>query len=94
MQMTWLLEALKDNRLSLSQYVTLRLLSLGNYSVRDINNHLAHSEAATCEMVQMLDARGLVRKVRLKSDERKIMVRLTDAGRELMRKINQSIGDE
>lgn len=92
--MTWFLEALKDFRLSLPQYVTLRLLSFGNYSVRDLNNHLAHSVAATSEMVQNLAARGLVRKVRLPSDERKIMVRITDEGRELMRKFNQAIGDE
>ncbi|GGO06869.1 hypothetical protein GCM10010116_13680 [Microbispora rosea subsp. aerata] len=68
--------------------VTARMLSVlrclvahGPLTVGDLGGRLRLSPAATTELLDRMESRGLVGRVRGRSDRRRVYVRITDAGR-------------
>lgn len=61
--------------------VLRHLVSYGPLTVGELAGHLRLSRAATTELVDRVEGRGLVARVRDHRDRRRVYVRITDAGR-------------
>ena len=61
----------------------------GGTRLSDLNEHLLISQPSLSRMAERLEAKGLVERRTDPSDQRAVLVSLTDAGRELQRRIGR-----
>lgn len=79
---------LSSVRLTLSQFAVLEALyHLGPLNHREIGQKLLRSSGNITMVIDNLEKRGYVRRERKEEDRRFMMVRLTDAGVELISKV-------
>jgi len=82
---TWVDRHLADARLTSSQFAVLEALyHLGPMCQKDIGSKVQKSLANLTTVLSNLERRGLVARERLSVDRRTVLVRLTDAGWELV----------
>src|SRR5579862_111899 len=62
--------------------VLQHLANAGPLTLGELVHHLSLSKAATTELVNRLEARELVARIRDERDQRRVFIWLTDAGRE------------
>ncbi|KAB7769725.1 MarR family winged helix-turn-helix transcriptional regulator [Xanthomonas maliensis] len=78
---------LKDLELTYPQYLVMLVLwEQDSRSVSDIGQRLSLDSATLTPLLKRLQAAGLVSRTRAASDERQVIVALTDAGRALRAK--------
>ncbi len=76
--------------LAVSDYTALRLASAEPVRPSFLSAHLGVSPAATTEVLDRLEARGLVRRERDPTDRRAVAVSLTENGAKLYRRASQA----
>ena len=75
---------LSELGLTYPQYLAMLILWAGDdVTIGEIGERLALESSTLTPLVKRLEAQGLVERARDKSDERRVRVRLTDAGRAL-----------
>ncbi|MGJ8698025.1 MAG: MarR family winged helix-turn-helix transcriptional regulator [Verrucomicrobiaceae bacterium] len=86
---------LNRGNLSFPQFFLLTYLSSEDYlTMSAIAKKMGHSTAAATGLVDRLEKLGFVERVHAAEDRRKIMVRITQAGVELVAKMRGHIADE
>lgn len=76
---------IKEAGLTAPQLLLLKGMNdLGNASMRQLADHTNMSQATATTIMDRLESRGLVIRVRSESDKRKVHASLTEAGRELL----------
>lgn len=90
-------EALEPLNLSLAQYLTLGILSRspkGILSIGAISDRLQVRQTSTTGMVNRLEDRGLVRRVRSESDGRVVLAEILRPGRALVRRATRIVATD
>jgi len=83
---------LNKEKLSFPQFFLLAYLSSEEFlAMSDIANKMGHSTAAATGLVDRLEKLGFVERKQAAEDRRKIMVRITDAGIEMVAKMRKEI---
>ncbi len=78
-------EALAEKGLTLAQFGALEaLFHLGPMCQHELSEKLLRTGGNVTYVINNLERRGLVKRERMKTDQRQIVVRLTGAGRRLM----------
>jgi len=86
---------LNRGKLSFPQFFLLTYLSKENYlTMSAIAKKMGHSTAAATGLVDRLEKLGFVERVHAAEDRRKIMVRITDEGSEIVATMRQHIASE
>ena len=76
----------KECGLTLPQVMVLRAIdALGDVTVRCISEHVSLSQATVTTILDRLESRGLVERVRSRIDKRVVNARLTERGQETLR---------
>ena len=72
--------------LTLPQVMVLRAIdALGDVTVRCISEHVSLSQATVTTILDRLESRGLVERVRSRTDKRVVNARLTEQGQDTLR---------
>lgn len=75
---------LDNYNLTYTQYIVMLVLwEEGNISIKELGEKLFLDSGTISPVVKKLIRQGLLEKYRFKEDERIVMVKLTDAGREM-----------
>ena len=75
----------KECGLTLPQVMVLAAIdSLGDVTVRCISEHVSLSQATVTTILDRLESRGLVERVRSRTDKRVVNARLTEQGRDTL----------
>jgi len=75
----------KECGLTLPQVMVLRAIDgLGDVTVRCISEHVSLSQATVTTILDRLESRGLVERVRSRTDKRVVNARLTGQGRDTL----------
>jgi len=86
---------LSKGNVSFSQFFLLAYLSSEEYlTMSDIAKKMGHSTAAATGLVDRLESLGYVERVHAAEDRRKIMVRITTKGVELVAKMRKEIAKD
>jgi DNA-binding MarR family transcriptional regulator len=84
----------RDTGLSTPQLVVIRCVAdRGTPTVTEIARHVSLSQATVTTILNRLEAKGLVRRVRSTADKRRVNINLTDPGRELLVAAPQPLQD-
>lgn len=76
----------KESGLTIPQLVVMRAIeSLGDVTVRRISDHVSLSQATVTTILDRLESRALVERIRNERDKRVVNARLTTAGRKVLR---------
>lgn len=76
----------KECGLTLPQVMVLRAIdALGDVTVRCISEHVSLSQATVTTILDRLESRGLVERVRSRTDKRVVNARLTEEGQDTLR---------
>ena len=87
-------KSLNEGNVSYAQFFLLGYLANEQYlSMTDIAKKMAHSTAAATGLVDRLEKLGYVERVHAAHDRRKVMVQITDKGRELVTSLRGGIAD-
>lgn len=87
-------EALGDEGISMTQWIVLILLSNGMAKTcRDLCRNMGHDRGAMTRLVDQLEERGLVVRIRDEADRRVSNLELTDAGRAVLEDKTDTIID-
>jgi DNA-binding MarR family transcriptional regulator len=79
---------LKEHDVSLSMWFFLRLLwETDGKTQKELADELSLTQSSTVSAMDNLERRGLINRIRSVDDRRKINIYLTDAGRDLKRKL-------
>jgi DNA-binding MarR family transcriptional regulator len=81
--------AAAGHELTFSQYVTLRMLSIGPAGVTDLARFVELNPGAMTRLLDKLEARGFIARVADPVDRRALNIHLTDAGLSMWQDINQ-----
>ncbi len=83
---------LNKEKLSFPQFFLLAYLSSEEFlAMSDIANKMGHSTAAATGLVDRMEKLGFVERKQAADDRRKIMVRITDSGVEMVAKMRKEI---
>ncbi len=74
--------------------VLIHLASAGPLTIGEQATHLGLRRNSTSELVARLEVKGLVARIRDERDERRVLVWLTDAGREVVSRIGQVLAPD
>ena len=74
--------------------VLQHLSASGPLTVGEQAEHLGLRRNSASEMLQLLEAKGLVARVRDERDERRVLVWLTDAGRDVVSRVGQVLAPD
>ncbi|MEJ2532936.1 MAG: MarR family transcriptional regulator [Halioglobus sp.] len=75
----------KECGLTLPQVMVLRAIeALGDVTVRCISEHVSLSQATVTTILDRLESRGLVERVRSRTDKRVVNARLTERGQDML----------
>jgi DNA-binding MarR family transcriptional regulator len=74
--------------------VLIHLASAGPLTIGEQATHLGLRRNSTSELVARLEAKGLVARFRDERDERRVLVWLTDAGREVVSRVGQVLAPD
>jgi DNA-binding MarR family transcriptional regulator len=86
---------LNRGNVSYSQFFLLTYLSSEEYlTMTDIANKMAHSTAAATGLVDRIEKLGYVERIHASEDRRKIMVRITSKGVELVSHMRKEIATD
>ena len=87
-------KSLNEGNVSYAQFFLLGYLANEQYlSMTDIAKKMAHSTAAATGLVDRLEKLGYVERVHAAHDRRKVMVQITEKGRELVGSLRGGIAD-
>ena len=76
---------MKLSGLTIPQIVVMRAIeSLGNVTVRKISDHVSLSQATVTSILNRLEAKQLVERIRSKTDKRAVNARLTRHGSDIL----------
>lgn len=81
----------KEFKMPFSQLQILCALDKGPVSIGQLSNHLGIAKPNVTPLIELLSERGLVEKAHCEEDRRKVILSLTEAGRDLAALIRQSI---
>ena len=83
---------LNEGNVSYAQFFLMGYLTSEDYlSMTDIAKKMGHSTAAATGLVDRLEKLGYVERVHAADDRRKVMVRITDKGAELVTRMREGI---
>jgi DNA-binding MarR family transcriptional regulator len=74
--------------------VLVHLATGGPLTIGEQASHLGLRRNSTSELVSRLEAKGLVARIRDERDERRVLVWLTDAGREVVARVGQVLAPD
>jgi DNA-binding MarR family transcriptional regulator len=74
--------------------VLVHLANGGPLTIGELAAHLRLRRNSTSELVARLEAKGLVGRIRDERDERRVLVWLTDAGREVVARVGQVLAPD
>jgi MarR family transcriptional regulator, multiple antibiotic resistance protein MarR len=82
--------ALSPLNVTSAQYVTLSILASGADSASQICKGISYDAGAMTRMIDRLEQRGLLKRVRVADDRRTVKLQLTDEGKALYPKMRAS----
>ena len=85
-------EMLREYGLSPTQYSALRILrraGKGGVTCREMSDRMLTRDPDVTRLVDRLESRKLIRRVRLETDRRVVRTRITDAGLDLLQRIDE-----
>lgn len=87
-------ERLSPYGIAVGEYAVLAACSFNEpITITGITRHVPIEVGRISRIVSKFEDRGLVRKVRLRSDRRVVRVRMTDEGRALMPELTRHVGE-
>ena len=96
-QREFLLNLSKDlsrGNISFAQFYLMSYLSAsGELTMTDIARKMGHSTAAATGLVDRLEKLGYVERMHAEDDRRKVLVRITEQGTDLVAKLRESLQD-
>lgn len=86
---------LRENQVTFAQFKAILLLSkAGSQSLGQLSEGLARARCTVTGLVDRLEAKGLVKRIRSREDRRMVYVSLTDKGRELAQELKEKVVPE
>lgn len=86
---------LRDNQITFAQFKAILLLNrAGSQTLGQLSEGLSRARCTVTGLVDRLEAKGLVRRIRSREDRRQVYVSLTDKGKELAQELKEKVVPE